>query len=182
MPGTPTAFDASHGELLLHTGVSGRAAKLGHRLTLVVREWSVSASWADEVPAGVEFTANVDSLEVLRGDGGVKALSTPEKMLARANALRSLDAKRFPGITFHTNAIETSDDGYRLTGTMTVHGVARDCTVDLHVGEADDEWVASCETVLSQTDFGIKPYSMFMGAVTVADDVTVTLTARSAAA
>jgi polyisoprenoid-binding protein YceI len=180
VPNNPTAFDESHGELLLQTGVSGKAARLGHRLTLVINSWRAMVSWADDRPVGVELTAEVDSLEVLRGDGGVKALSTPEKMVARSNALRSLDARHHQRITFSTNTIEKSTAGYRLVGTLEIRGQARDCGIDLQVTDLGDAWTVSCETTVRQTDFGIKPYSLMLGALTVADDVTVSLTARHA--
>lgn len=178
MTSTPSTFDASHGELLVHTGVGGRAARLGHRLTIALASWRAAVSWVDGAPVSVEFTADVDSLEVLRGEGGVKGLSAPEKMVARTNALRSLDARHFPRITFCTNIIEPSADGYRLTGTLTIRGEAHECVVDLAVADLGDSWTVSCQTPLRQSAFGIKPYSLMMGAVTVADEVTVTLTAR----
>jgi len=35
----------------------------------------------------------------------------------------------------------------------------------------------SAESSVRQTDYGVKPYSMLMGSVRVADDVTVSFTA-----
>lgn len=177
---TRWTIDASHGELLVHTGVRGRAAKLGHRLTIVVNAWYAKVSWSDDVPVAVDFAAEVDSLEVVRGDGGVKALSAPEKLVATSNALRSLDARRFPRITFRANAVEPTDHGYRLTGTLGIRDRSRECVVDLHVEDLDDSWVLSCEVVVRQSEFGIKPYSLMLGAIAVEDDVTVSFTARRA--
>ena len=177
---TRWTVDASQGELLVHTGVRGRAAKLGHRLTIVVNTWYTKVSWADDVPVAVDFTAEVDSLEVSRGDGGVKGLSAPEKLVATSNALRSLDARRFPRITFRANEIEPSDQGYRLVGTLDIHGRARECSVDLHVEDLDDCWRLSCQVVVRQSDFGINPYSLMLGAIAVEDDVTLSFTARRA--
>lgn len=42
-----------------------------------------------------ELVAEVDSFEVMRGEGGVKGLSSL-KALVRANALKTLNASRFP--------------------------------------------------------------------------------------
>jgi polyisoprenoid-binding protein YceI len=180
MTDTPQVFDASHGDLLVHTGVGGRAARLGHRLTLVLNSWRATVSWAEHAPVSVDFTADVDSLEVLRGDGGVKTLSTPEKMIARSNAVKSLDARRHPRITFVANDIEASAEGFRAAGTLNICGQARERGVDLYVTDLDDAWMVSCETVVRQSDFGIAPFSLMLGALSVADDVTVSLTARHA--
>ena len=177
MSATSWTLDASVGELLLHTGVMGRAAKPGHNLTIAVKAWEATVSWDGDGPVSVELTVEVSSLDVLRGDGGVKSLSRPEKALARSNALGALDADRYPAITFHTDSIEKIDVGYRLTGSLDIHGSTRPQTVDLHTEDLGDAWRVSCEAVVRQTEFGVKPYSLFMGSVKVADDVTVTFTA-----
>ena len=90
------SLDASDGELLLGTGVRGRAARMGHRLTIAMTRWHATVNWAGSEPATVELVVETDSFEVLRGEGGVKGLSAPEKTLVRSNALKSLDASRFP--------------------------------------------------------------------------------------
>ena len=41
-------LDASDGELLIQTDVAGRAARLGHRLTLAVNSWRAAVTWAEE--------------------------------------------------------------------------------------------------------------------------------------
>jgi hypothetical protein len=52
---------------------------------------------------------------VVKGDGGVTPLSGPEKSVARFNALKSLDAKKFPQIRFTTDDIRPrSGDAERL--------------------------------------------------------------------
>jgi polyisoprenoid-binding protein YceI len=170
-------LDASVGELLLHTGVAGRAAKLGHNLTIAMKTWEATVAWAENRPVAMELTVEVSSLEVLRGDGGVKSLSGPEKALARSNALGALDAEQFPTIVFRSDAIEPTDGGYRLSGTLDIHGTTRSRTIDLHTEDLGDAWRVSCEAVVRQTEFGVKPYSLFVGSVKVADDVTVTFTA-----
>ena len=180
-PVANTAWElgASAGDLLLTTGVTGPAAKMGHRLTIAM-DWRATVRWDSADPVSVELTADVGSLEVLRGDGGVTGLSGPEKALARSNALKSLDANRFPHIGFRSESVTATDFGYRLDGTLEVHGVARERVIDLYVEETADAWRMSCEAEVSHAEFGVKPYSMMMGAVKVADSVTVSFTAEHA--
>ncbi|HYO04949.1 MAG TPA: YceI family protein [Mycobacterium sp.] len=177
MSSTSWTLDASVGQLLLHTGVAGRAARLGHNLTIAMNAWEATVSWAGNGPTAMELTVEVSSLEVLRGDGGVKSLSGPEKALARSNALGALDAERHPTIVFQSDGIEKTDDGYRLTGSLDIHGTTRPRTVDLHTEDLGDSWRVSCESVVRQSEFGVKPYSLFMGSLKVADDVTISFTA-----
>jgi polyisoprenoid-binding protein YceI len=161
------------GQLLVKTGVTGRASRMGHRLTIAMNSWQAAVSWSGDEPSAVEMTVDVESLEVLRGEGGVTPLSGPEKTLARANALKCLGADRYPTISFRADEVAQTSDGYRLMGTLEIRGKTRPRSVDLRVQDLGATWRMSCEALVRQSDFGIKPYSKFMGAMRVADDVTV---------
>jgi polyisoprenoid-binding protein YceI len=174
------ALDASDGELLLRTGVTGRAARMGHRLTIAMTRWRATVHWAGAQPVAAELAVETDSFEVLRGEGGVKGLSGPEKTLVRSNALRSLDASRFPDIRFVADArekIAKTDDGYRLTGMLQIRGKSQEHVIDLRTEDLGDSWRMSTESSVRQSDYGVKPYSLLMGSVQVTDDVTVSFTA-----
>ena len=171
------SLDASDGELLLHTGVAGRAARMGHRLTIAMTRWHATVSWAGSQPVSVQVAVETDSLDVLRGEGGVKGLPGAEKAVVRSNALKSLNASRFPEIRFTADVIEMTDDGYRLTGALEIRGASRDHVIDLRTEDLGNSWRMSGESAVRQSDYGIKPYSVLMGSVQVADDVTVSFTA-----
>jgi polyisoprenoid-binding protein YceI len=170
-------LDASDGELLIRTGVKGRAARMGHRLTIVMTRWQATVSWAGADPVAAELAVETDSFEVRRGEGGVKGLSGPERTLVRSNALKSLDAARFPEIRFTTETIDNTDDGYRLTGKLHIRGKSREHVIDLRTEDLGDSWRMSAESSVRQSDYGVKPYSLLMGSVQVADDVTVSFAA-----
>lgn len=173
MTDTTWSLDPSSGELDILTGVAGPAAKMGHRLTIVLRSWQAGAQWRGGRPVSAELTAELDSLEVVRGEGGVTPLTGPEKSVARMNALKSLDAKKFPRVLFSADQIEATDDGYRLTGTLEIHGKSRPQTVDLAIEDRGDQWSMSARVPLTQSAFGLKPFSLMMGTLKVADEVTV---------
>jgi polyisoprenoid-binding protein YceI len=170
-------LNASDGELLLHTGVTGSAARMGHRLTIAVRSWRATVDWDGDDPSAVEVTVDLDSLDVLKGEGGVTPLSGAEKALVRANALKTLRAKQFPEATFRSSSIRRGADAWRLVGTLDIGGRSREQTVNVHVVRDGAAWRISGEAVVRHTDYGIKQYSMLMGAMKVVDDVRVTLTA-----
>lgn len=172
------SLDGAHGELLIRTGVAGPAAKMGHRLTIAMKSWQADVRWRAGKPVRAELTVVVDSLQVIKGDGGVTPLSGPEKSVARSNALKSLDAKKYPQIRFTTDDIATTPQGYRLAGTVEIRGTSRAQVIDLAVEETTDAWAMSAHAVVTQSDFAIKPYSLLMGSLRVADDVTIEFTAR----
>ncbi|HWT48186.1 MAG TPA: YceI family protein, partial [Mycobacterium sp.] len=134
-------------------------------------------NWTGAEPVAAELTVEIDSFEVLRGEGGVKALSGPEKVLVKSNALKSLDAGRYPEIRFTADVIDRIDDGYRLTGTLQIRGKSRKHVIDLRTEDLGEAWRMSAESAVRQTDYGVKPYSMLMGSMQVADEVTVSFTA-----
>lgn len=165
------------GTLTVHTGVAGRAARMGHRLTLVLQSWSASVEWADHRPSTVRLTADLDSLRVDSGEGGVTPLTGAEKGVARGNALKTLNASTFPTVEFHTETVTPDDDGYRLQGPVTIHGTTRPVDAVVTLTHRDDEWQIEGQATVAQTAFGIKPFSMMMGAMKVADEVTIALSA-----
>lgn len=69
MPASNWSLTAADGELRILTGVAGRAAKMGHRLTIGMQSWQATVHWAGADPTGVELTVDVGSLEVLGGEG-----------------------------------------------------------------------------------------------------------------
>ncbi|WP_082973508.1 YceI family protein [Mycobacterium sp. E2327] len=168
---------ASDGELLVRTGVAGRAARMGHRLTIAMTRWEATVAWASGEPVTAELTVDVDSFEVLRGEGGVKGLSGPEKAVVRSNALKSLGASRYPEIRFNADTIEKSGDGYRLTGKLHIRGQSRKHVIDLRTEDLGDRWRMTVKSRVRQTDYGVKPYSLLMGSVRVDDEVTVSFSA-----
>jgi polyisoprenoid-binding protein YceI len=171
------SLDAADGELLIRTGVAGRAARMGHRLTIAMRRWQASVGWAGAEPVSADLVVEVDSFEVLRGEGGVKGLSGAEKALVKSNALKSLDAGHHPEIRFAADTVDKTDDGYRLTGQLQIRGKSRAHVIDVRTEDLGEAWRISAESSVRQTDYGVKPYSLLMGSVRVADEVSVAFNA-----
>lgn len=178
---TTWTLDNTDGELSLHTGVAGRAARMGHRLTLLMESWRISVTWSGDAPRSAQLTVDVDSLQVLRGEGGVTPLTGAEKVVARGNALKTLDAKRFPVIEFHSDTITATNDGFLLAGPLQIHGVSRQTEVNVAVTADEGKWTLACRSEVRQSDFGIKPFSMMMGAMKVEDVVTVSFDVHATA-
>ncbi len=48
----------------------------------------------------------------------------------------------------------------------------------MRTDDLDDTWRLSTQTVVRQSEFGVKPYSQLLGSLKVADDVSVSFTAQ----
>lgn len=176
-----TSFDPSDGELLLTTGVTGSAARMGHRLTIAMRSWQATVRWEGDDPVEVDVAVDIDSFDVVRGEGGVTPLTGAEKAVVRANAMKTLRAGQYPQAHFRSTDIERTGDSragsVRISGTIELCGRVVDHTLELHVQAHGDCWRISGHTDIRHTDFGIKRYSMLMGSMKVADEVRVSITA-----
>ncbi|HSA40436.1 MAG TPA: YceI family protein [Mycobacterium sp.] len=169
-------FGPADGDLTLHTGVTGRASKMGHRLTLGMTEWQLAVDWSDDVPTGVTLSTELASLQVRKGEGGLTPLSGPEKAVVKSNALKVFDAKKFPRAEFRSTDVTVTDDGFRLAGTLSLHGTEHPVTVEVATdGEAGAQRLTGRAEV-RHSDFGLKPFSMAMGSLKVADPVAVECT------
>lgn len=169
--------DPSDGQLLVHTGVAGTAARMGHRLTIAAASWRATVQWRDDRPVAAVLTVDAAALHVLEGAGGLTPLSGADKLRATANMLKSIDAPRFPEIRFDATAVEPTGRGYRLAGMLAIHGVSRDRVVEVAVADLGESWRMSVRAEVRQSEFGVRPYSMLMGSLRVADQVTVSLQA-----
>jgi len=162
-----TTFGPDTSDLTLRTGVTGRAARTGHRLTIGFTDWSATVDV--DAPSQVAVRVAVGSLEVRGGEGGLTPMTAPERLVARANALKSLKADKYPEIVFSAQSATPDGDGYRFDGTLTIAGTSRDHSV--RVVRDGDRAIGSSR--IGHGDFGLKPYALMMGALKVADDVEV---------
>ncbi len=155
-----------HGQLLLRTSRTGLAAQVGHDLTIEVSRWSGRIVVAgDPQDSSVEITADLGSLTVLEGKGGVKPLSDKDRREIVGNARKILDVDRHGELRYTSSRVGA--DG-SVEGTLHLHGV--DKPFQLRVTDlGNGRYRATGE--LLQTDFGIKPYSGFFGALKLADRV-----------
>jgi polyisoprenoid-binding protein YceI len=158
----------AQGQLLLRTKAEGKAARLGHDLTLVVHEWQCTAQVTDGAPVSAEVVMQLSSLEVLRGDGGAKPLSAGDKKKVLASAAKTI------GSPSEARFVTTSvAEGWELTGELSLHGVTRPQVVHVSVTPEGSDLRITGTTRVRQTDHGITPYSQMLGALQVGDEIEV---------
>jgi polyisoprenoid-binding protein YceI len=161
------------GKLLVKTARTGLGSRAGHDLTIEVTRWQGSASVDTSHPgnSSVTLSAEVDSFEVREGTGGVKPLTNGDraeiKKIVREKILRG---GQHPAIRFQSREIQGSAESFNVVGDLTIAGTTRPITVRCRAG---DSGVRGSATVV-QSEWGIRPYTAFFGALKVRDAVEVT--------
>jgi len=147
------------------TGRSGAAAAAGHDLDIEVMSWEATL---DVGSASLQLTADATSLRVVKGEGGMKALSEDDK----GDIVKSIDKDvlKKKAISFSSSSVEDKGGSIAVSGNLEIAGKSQPTTFTLTVG--DDGTISGSATV-SQKDWGIKPYSALFGALKVNNDVEV---------
>ncbi len=85
-----------------------------------------------------------------------------------------LNAGKYPEITFRSTSVhEQGSNRVIVSGDFTLHGTTRRISLPVLIRVTNDTLQATGAFDINQTDFGIKPYSAFLGAVRNQDRVTL---------
>jgi polyisoprenoid-binding protein YceI len=172
LPGRHT-FGPDAGRITLRTHRDGLAASAGHDLTIEAPRWTAELILAADLsPASLTVKVDIAALVVRDGSGGIKPLTDRDKREIAVTARKVLSADRHPELTFAARDFEAGQDGAggTITGTLSLAGQSRQQR--LQVSQTGPERYRATTTV-RQTDFGIRPYSGFLGALKVSDPVDV---------
>lgn len=165
--------DQTNGELTLHTGRQGVGSKVGHDLTIRVSRWTAEASIDGTAVSEIRVVADLTSLEVVRGDGGVKPLSDKDRATILGNAAQTLKAKAHPELVFVAAGPHEVGATAAVSGEVKLAGVTHPQQLDLAVDRRGGGAEVTLTGQLRQSDFGIKPYSGLLGALKVRDMVEI---------
>jgi len=123
-------------------------------------------------------TPEASSVEVTIGAASIRTNNE-----ARDNDLRSenfLDAAKFPVITFKSTSVEPAgQDHYLLKGDLTIKGIIRPVTLELHkYGEFNDPMMGhriaySATTKINRKDFGLTFNMKLDGKFVVSDEIPI---------
>jgi superoxide dismutase, Fe-Mn family len=159
----------------VRTGRTGAAAKAGHDLLIHVIGWEATLEVGDG-PEQASIVLDVDptSLRVREGTGGMQPLGYEDK----ANIEQTIDdevLKRM-GISFRSTSAHTGADGNRISvkGELTLMGETRPIAFDLAIRNGGK---LSARVVVTQSNWGMTPYTALFGALKVSDDVEVVIDA-----
>ncbi|MEV4092303.1 YceI family protein [Streptosporangium saharense] len=161
-----------NGPLLVRTTRTGLGARAGHDLTIEVTRWHGEAVVDPEDPARSSVSVEVDatSFAVREGTGGVKPLSDADRRdIVRNIGEKVLDTARHPVIAFQSSLVAGTAEAFRVEGDLTLAGVTRPVTIDALLA---DGRVRGSVTI-TQSRWGVKPYSALFGALRLSDEVGV---------
>ena len=159
------------GRVVIRTGRAGLAARAGHDLTIEVTRWSAQVEVPAEEDGGlaaatVSAELDLGSLEVREGKGGAKPLTDGDRREIK---------KQIGGILGGGTAsfassriIPAGSSGGAIEGTVTLNGKTQPARLQV-TAPGDGRYRGSA--TLTQTGFGIKPYTGFFGALKLKDEV-----------
>jgi polyisoprenoid-binding protein YceI len=155
--------------LTVHTRKGGAAAKAGHDLTIEVTAWQATLTVADDPAASsLELTADANSLKVREGHGGMMSLGDEET----ASIEQSMREEVLKGTAIayrSTSVAPGGDGGLHVDGELELNGRRQPLGFDLALADGRLRGAAT----VTQTAFGMKPYSALFGTLKVLDDVRV---------
>jgi polyisoprenoid-binding protein YceI len=163
----------ANGTVRVHTYRDGVGRTLGHDLTIAVNRWHATVELGDDgYPVRVTFDADPRSLRVLEGSGRV-----PLTDLDRSDILRNIDRDVLRGrpITFRSTSVERTAQRLRVTGDLTLVHATRRATFEL---DATADGHLSGRLAVTQSEWGIAPFSAPGGLLRLRDAIEVTIDVR----
>jgi hypothetical protein len=149
----------------------GVAQMAGHDLIIDVGRWHAGVEvTAEGALCSIELEVDPRSLNVREGLHGVKPLTDDDRSKIRADIERKVLGAE--PISFRSAAIESSGERVRVQGELKLAGSTRPVNYELGISPDGRTHVA---LPVTQTEFGIKPYRGFMGALKVRDVVEVAI-------
>ena len=161
----------------VHRG--GRLAKLGHDHVVSSRE---PHGFVDADKGRADFYVAVAGLAVddpaERAAAGFESTPSESDIAGtRSNMLEKvLEAERFPFVVLRVRAVEQGS----AQAELSLHGVTRALRFPAKIAVGANRIVVSGSFPINQTDFGIEPFSVLGGALTVQDRVDLSFEIRAA--
>jgi hypothetical protein len=167
-----------YGRLVLRTFREGVASRVGHDLVIEVTRWQgMVAIPADGGVPRIAMEADMGSLEILEGVGGVKPLSDKDRDEIKKNADELLRTAEHPRAIFQSTSVAVNGGTATIDGSFTLAGASQPLRLMV---QANGDQTVTASGEVQQTRWGIKPYKGLMGALKIRDTVEVQLIARLA--
>jgi polyisoprenoid-binding protein YceI len=178
---TTLTLDPSTGSLRVLLYKDGPLRALGHDHALAAPAFQGQvelSSGSAQLMLTIDATKLVIDTAPVREEQGWSALkdSDVESINAGMRGPRGLDVKKYPQITFRSDTIEPvagEKDLWEVTGRFSLHGTTQ--TIDFPVTMTDGpggKWFSGYVR-LRQSEYGVKPFTVFGGAVSVKDEILV---------
>jgi polyisoprenoid-binding protein YceI len=170
------ALGPDNATLHVQTGKGGAASKAGHNLLIEVTAWSgtlrVGSSSAD---TSASLRVDSGSFKVLQGTGGIQALGDEDRVSIEKTIVD--EVLKGGTIAFDSTLVDapSANGSLLIRGELDLLGTRRPIAFALDT-QADGGFHA--DATVSQTEWGMRPYSALFGTLRVLDDVVVSLEGR----
>jgi polyisoprenoid-binding protein YceI len=165
----------------------GKAAKFGHNHVLSAPEFQGFFNLAPEGTAASRFDLvfHLDQLvfddpqhRAALGPAFASVISAEDTASTRNNMLgdNNFQASRFPLLRVRSLQIVGESPKFAAKVSVELHGQAREMWLPLTVTGLPERLTVQGALVLKQTDFGVKPFSVFGGMLAMQDEVVVEFT------
>ena len=174
-------------QLRMYAFRAGKAAKFGHNHVLSAPEFQGFFSLSPEGPAASRFDLvfRLDQLafddpqhRAALGPAFASTISAEDTASTRNNMLgdNNFQAARFPMLRIQSRQIVGDAPKFAARIAVELHGQTREMWVPLTVTGLPEHLAVQGALVLRQSDFGIKPFSVFGGILAVHDEIAVEFT------
>lgn len=167
------AIDAARSRLSVKAFATGLLSALGHSPTIAARQFGGAITYVpgDTGSSAIEITAPAASLYV-----AADASERDRPEIERAMRDEVLEAARFPEIAFRSRSVTFAvafgaQTRVTVVGSLTVHGVTRDQSIEAMVSVDGKGLTASGDFTIRQSDYGIKPVSAAGGTIKLKDEL-----------
>lgn len=184
-PSTPNAgpllhIDAAQSLIVATVRRGGILARLGHDHTVASHTVSGTVSPSRNV---ADFQFRLDEMKIdeadLRRIAGLEKQPSADAIEGTRNNMltKVLDAERYPIVNVHAERLAA---GQPLQVSITLHGITRTLAIPVELREENGVISVKGTVNLKQTDFGLTPFSVMGGAMSVQDQMELRfdLTAR----
>lgn len=187
------AIDAGRSQLTIRVYRAGPLARLGHNHVIVARNLAGQVSVGDDFSAAT-LVLSIPVADLLVDDSSARAsagadfaetVAEDARVGTRRNMLGAavLDAERFPSITVASVGVRPADHSshpstnlppqFSATLSVDVAGHRSIVEAPLTLEAVDGALIASGSAVLRQSEMGLAPFSILLGALQVQDEFSV---------
>ena len=167
--------DPASSRIVIEVRRGGALAQLGHEHVVVSHD---VVGYVAPVEGRADLYVRLDRLVVDEAAERAEAhfdSQPPDDAIAgtRENMLRKLDATEHPFAVIGVRGVDRDAAGAWLNATLALNGTSRALKIPAEIVQAPDGVSVAGKIALTQTSFGITPYSILAGALQVQDEVTI---------
>ena len=173
-------LDSAKSRVWILVDKAGPLATFGHRHVIEVGrlEGFASVTPGAETKANLRFpvaSLQVDRPAALKHFGSQEKIGNADRAGTREHMLgpRVLDAKRYPWVDLRINIADTRPGSRSLKAILQLHGKQKTLNLAANLTHPAQTWAVKGRFSIKQSQYGITPYSVMLGALRVKDKIEI---------